>query len=327
MNLRPDGTGPYKIVESELPRKLVLAKNSSYYPESPKGRPSIGKIGLRVIPDMNTQVAELLSGRLDLLLNVPADMAEDLGKNPIFKLDKAGTMRCWYLIMEAAGRGGDTPFKNLKVRQAVSHAVDREGIVKNLVRGPSQVLHSPCYPDQFGCASDVTKYDYNPEKARRLLAEAGYPSGFKTKLYSDQERAICEAIINNLKAVGITAEFQYVEFAAMRSGWRKGETPIALTTWGSSSIADVSAFTPVFFKMNHDDVSHDPEITNWFTMGDTAMDPQVRLANYAKAYRRIAEQAYWLPMFTGVMNYVYVKDLDFKPTTDELPQFYNTRWK
>ena len=282
MNLRPDGTGPYKIVEAELPKKVVFVKNNHYYAESPKGRPSVGKIVMRVIPDMNTQAAELLSGRMDMLLNVPADLAEDLGRNPNFKLDKAATMRCWYLTMDAAGRAMETPFKKLKVRQAVAHAINREEIVENLVRGPSEVLHSPCYPAQFGCTSDVTRYDYNPEKAKKLLAEAGYPNGFKTKLFSNQERAICEAIINYLKAVGITAEFQFVEFAALRSGWRKGETPLALTTWGSSSIFDVSAFTPVFFKMDKDDVSHDPEVAGWFKAGDTVMDPQARLVNYTK---------------------------------------------
>jgi peptide/nickel transport system substrate-binding protein len=229
--------------------------------------------------------------------------------------------------MDAAGRSGDTPFKKTKVRQAVAHAIDREGIVKNLVRGTSEVLHSACYPAQFGCTGDVTKYDYNPQKAKKLLAEAGYPGGFNTKFYSYYERPICEAMISNLKAVGITTEFQFIEFAALRSAWRKGETPLIFTTWGSSSIFDVSAFTPIFFKMDKDDMTHDPEVAGWFKAGDNTVDSKVRLANYAKAYKKIADQAYWLPMYTVNMNYVYTRDLEFKPTPDELPQFYNTRWK
>ncbi len=327
MNLHADGTGPYKIVEVELPKRVVLVKNPNYYTESPKGKPSVSKIVVRTIPDINTQVAEFLSGRLDLLQTVPTDIAEDLAKNPNVRFEAAATMRCSYLVMDSAGRSGDTPFKKLKVRQAIAHAIDREGIVKNLVRGTSKVLHSACYPAQFGCTSEVTKYDYNPAKAKKLLAEAGYPNGFKTKFYSYYERPVCEAIINNLNAVGITTEFQFVEFAALRSAWRKGDTPLVFTTWGSSSIYDVSAFTPIFFKSDKDDLNHDAEVTGWFKTGDNSIDPQVRLANYGKAYKKIADQAYWLPMYTVNMNYVYNKDLDFTPTPDELPQFYITRWK
>ena len=327
MNLHPDGTGPYKIVEVELPRKVVFVRNENYYADSPKGRPSIGKIVFRVIPDINTQVAELLNGGVDWILSVPTDLAEDLAKNPNFKVDNADTLRCSYLVMDAAGRSGDTPFKKLKVRQALAHAIDREGIVQNLVKGTARVLHSPCHPAQFGCSQDVVRYEYSPEKAKKLLAEAGYPAGFKTKFYSYYDRPICEAIINNLKALNITTEFVHVEFAALRTAWRNGETPLVFTTWGSSSIYDVSAFTPIFFKMDKDDLTHDSQVAGWFKTGDFSVDPKVRQENYGKAYKKIADQAFWLPMYTVTMNYVYTKDLDFRATPDELPQLYNSRWK
>ncbi len=80
-------------------------------------------------------------------------------------------------------------------------------------------------------------------------------------------------------------------------------------------------------NVDKDDMTHDQEIAGWFKTGDNSLDPQVRLANYAKSYEKIADQVYWLPMYTINMNYVYNKDLEFKPTPDELPQFYNTRWK
>ena len=77
--------------------------------------------------------------------------------------------------MDAAGRtGADTPFTNLKVRQAVAHAIDRQAIVAVLFKSKSQVVSSACFPSQFGCEQDVTSYDYDPEKARALLAKAGY---------------------------------------------------------------------------------------------------------------------------------------------------------
>src|SRR3546814_19096453 len=90
--------------------------------------------------------------------------------------------------MDAAGRGGDHPFTKLKVRRAVAHAIDREAIAKNLVGGVSKVVHAPCYPSQVGCTQDVPKYEYDPEKAKALLAEAGYHDGFETHLYAYRDR-------------------------------------------------------------------------------------------------------------------------------------------
>ena len=68
---------------------------------------------------------------------------------------------------------------DVRVRKAIAHAIDREGIVKALVKGESIVVNSLCFPSQFGCTQDVPTYDYNPEKAKSLLAEAGYADGFE----------------------------------------------------------------------------------------------------------------------------------------------------
>ncbi|MCP4149701.1 MAG: ABC transporter substrate-binding protein, partial [bacterium] len=180
--VKPVGSGPYKIVEVIPGKKIVMEKNKDYFKDSPKGQPGIGKIVWRTLPEINTQMAELMTGSLDWIYLVPPDQAAKLAEIPALTVTPAETMRIGYLQFDAADRSGkehgmDNPYKKLKVRQAINHAINRDSIAKDLLGGQSRAVYSACFPSQFGCEQDVTKYKYNPEKAKKLLAEAGYPDG------------------------------------------------------------------------------------------------------------------------------------------------------
>src|SRR6056297_228389 len=188
MGLEPVGTGPYKVVSVTPGQHFVLEKNENYH-DSPKGQPEITNVDIRTIPDVNTQMAELFSGSLDLIWQVPADQAEKLATMDQFTVKNESTMRVGYLNMDAAGRSGDTPVTDLRVRRAINHAINREELVNALLKGKSRVVSTPCFPSQFGCVEEAAKsYDYDPEKAKALLAEAGYPDGFTTELYAYRDR-------------------------------------------------------------------------------------------------------------------------------------------
>lgn len=222
----------------------------------------------------------------------------------------------------------DSPFKNIKVRQAIAHAIDRQAIVKNLVGGTSRVIHSVCYPTQFGCTDEgVLKYEYNPQKAKKLLAEAGYPNGFEFNFHAYRDRPYAEASIGYLHAIGLKPKLVYMKYAAMREKWQGNKVPLAFWTWGSFSVNDISAITGHWFKFSIDDFARDPELRDWLETGDTSIDPGVRKEAYKKALRRISEQAYALPMFTWVSNTAYSKDLEYKAYPDEVPRYFLTKWK
>jgi peptide/nickel transport system substrate-binding protein len=328
MSRQPIGTGPYKVVAAEPGKSFTLVKNTAYFKDSPKGQPQIGKIVERTIPEVPTQVAELLTGQMDWLWQVPADQAEKLRQMPNLTVKSAETMRIGYIGFDAAGRAGDTPMKNRKVREAIAHAVDRAAMVKNLVRGDSHVVDTACFRTQFGCTDEgVRHYDYDPALARKLLAEAGYPDGFDIDIYAYRERPWVEAIIGYLRAVGIRAKLAYLEYAALRDKNWAGTTPLVYMTWGSNSVNDASAILGNFFKGSPDDFARDDELKKWIETGDTSVDPEVRKANYKKALQRIADEVYWVPMFSYVANYAFTSDLDFTPDTDEVPRFYSARWK
>lgn len=327
MALEPVGSGPYRIVEVEPGRKIVWEKFDGYMADSPKGQPQIGRIVQRTIPERNTQIAELLAGQADWMWRVPADQADRLAQSGRVTIVNEQTFRIGYLTMDASGVTGETPLQDVRVRQAINHAIDRQAIVDALVRGKSEVVNSACFPSQFGCTQDVTAYDYDPEKAKALLAEAGYEDGFSIDFYAYRDRPYAEAMLGFLNEVGIEANFNYLKYATLRDKIRSKEVPMAFMTWGSYSINDVSAITSHFFKHGADDMALDDEVRDLLEKGDTTVDSAVREAAYTEALQIIAEQAYWVPLFSYNTNYAFSNELAFTPSSDEIPRFFTASWK
>ena len=325
--MKPVGTGPYMVVEHEVGKKIVFERNKNYFKDSPKGQPSIGRLVQRTIPEETTMAAELMTGGLDWIYQVPKDQADNLANVPNVQVLKAETMRVGWLVMDAAGRTGDNPFQKLAVRKAVSHAIDREGISRNLVGGQSRVIHSHCFPTQFGCTDDVIKYDYDPAKAKKLLSEAGYPKGFEIDLHGYRNRPYAEAMIGNLQAVGIKANLKYLKYSALREKVMGGKVTFNFTTWGSYGVNDISNITGRFYNFTEVDYARDEQVRDWLKEGDSIIDRDKRAAVYKKALNRISEEAYVLPLFTWVANYAFSKELDFKPYPDAVPRFFLSKWK
>jgi len=326
MGLEPVGTGPYKVVSVVPGQHFVLEKNENYH-DSPKGQPEITNVDIRTIPDVNTQMAELFSGSLDLIWQVPADQAEKLATMDQFTVKNESTMRVGYLNMDAAGRSGDTPVTDLRVRRAINHAINREELVNALLKGKSRVVSTPCFPSQFGCVEEAAKsYDYDPEKAKALLAEAGYPDGFTIEFYAYRNREYAEAIMSYLNAVGIDTDFKFLQYSALREQNMKGEVPLAFLTWGSFSINDASAMVSQFFKHGSLDDARDDQVLEYLNTADSSTDPETRIEHYAKAIERITEQAYWAPMFSYNTNYVFTNEVEYVPTADEVLRFTTMSW-
>ena len=325
----PVGAGPYRITKFDPGAAVEFERFDGYWQGSPKGRPAIRKLSVRFVPDATTEMTELLSGRTDWIWNLNPDQFDSVNKMPTVQAIRQESMRIGYLSIDAAGRSGaDNPLTKVKVRQAIWHAVDRKAIADKLVTGGSRVPPAPCYPSQFGCdAAAAVAYDYDPAKARALLAEAGFPNGFETELVSYVLPQWGAALQNYLGAVGIKARLTQMQVAAaIQRSWQ-GQTPLFLGSWGSYSVNDVSAIMPVFFAGGNDDFTRDAEMQKLMLEGGSSMDPEVRKTAYSAAIRRATEQAFWLPLHTYVTTYGFSRQLNFKPFPDELPRFYLASWK
>ena len=190
---------------------------ADYWEGSPKGNPAISKLSVRFVPDATTEMTELLAGRADWIWNINPDQFDNVNKLPTVQAVRKESMRVGYMDMDSAGRSGkeNNPMTNLKVRQAVWHAIDRQAMADKLVTGGSRVPPAPCFPPQFGCDGDAAvKYAFDPAKAKALLAEAGYPNGFDLELASYVLPQWGSAVQNYLQAVGIRAKLNQLQVAA-----------------------------------------------------------------------------------------------------------------
>jgi peptide/nickel transport system substrate-binding protein len=327
MNANPVGTGPY-TAKAGPNGTFIFTRFGGYFADSVKGSPPIKTLIYHAVPEVNTQIAQLVTGGLDWAYYIPNDQAAKLGQMPNVKVVNAPTFRVAMLSMDAAGKTSpNTPLKDVRVRRAISMAIDRAAIVKQLVGGASQVVNAACFPTQVGCTDDVPHYAYDVAAARKLMAEAGYADGFDIDLYGFRSRPIADAIVGYLRAIGIRASLRWMQYPAVMQKRRDNGVPMVVDDWGSSSVNDVVGFLPFFFDGGGNDQAMDPMLINLIKQGGTTADPEARKKVYAEALTLIADQAFWLPLWTMPVNYAFSSDLDMPITGDENPPFWLARWK
>lgn len=324
MGVKPIGTGPYRLVSSQPGSRYVYERFDDYFGD----KPTIGRLVVRILPDANTQYAELLSGGLDWIWRVPPDVAQRMQKQRGVEVKSSSIMRISYISLNPGYANGATPLAKREVRQAINYAIDREAIRNALVGGASQLTNSACNPAQFGCSTAVTTYGFDTAKAKALLAEAGHADGISVDLVvSTQPRAIMEAAAANLAAAGIKANLIEQQYGAAMSNWRDGKTEMLYSNWGSYGIADAALSTSNFFRGGPDDQARHPEVMALLEKADTSVDRDERARNYAQAQQIIADEAYWVPLWSHSLNAVQSADLDFAVDGDEFPRFYKATWK
>jgi peptide/nickel transport system substrate-binding protein len=328
-----NGLGPYRVVSFEPRKKLVLERFDGYRKDSPKYNPaSIKHITFRTVPDFGVQAAEVMAGGADWAYNVPPDVADDVQRSGRAQHITGPSMRVGFIILDAAGATGkDSPTTKLKVRQALNHAIDREDIVKNLVKGTGKVIHSACNPMQFGCAQDVKKYAYDPEKAKKLLAEAGYPDGFPVTLWSYRQKPVAEAIVGMMQKAGLKVQLRHVKGSQLRKAEKKNKVMMTFRTTGSGSISHAGRIVPPYFggrsSRNKRYVKHDKELLKLVSKATSSHDLGVQKKYYKLALERVAEQAYWVPLYMFSLNYLASNDLEFKAPRDGMPRLFLAKWK
>jgi len=329
-NGRLVGTGPYKIESFAPGGGAVLAKNDDYFVGGPKGTPSIGRIDYRYILETSTQVSELLTGGIDWVWRLTTDDLDNVVRSPEITTERKNSMRLNFMAFDVEGKSETKAFTDLKVRQAVAHAINRDALVSQLV-GAEAPQHQPCVGVQFGCPApdQVTNYEYNPEKAKALLAEAGFPNGFEVTFWViDNRPALWYAGIQaDLAAVGIKANFRLGNAKILYEATATGSTPVFYSSFGST-VRDVSQMFIAFFGTGSlRDLVHDAELTAWIDRGGSIADPAERQALYQQVAGRITEQLYWLPLWVEPTTYAYNNDLNYTAFNDENPRFYFASWK
>ena len=325
----PIGTGPYRVAEMDGARRISLERFEGYYAGGAKRRPAIPRVVVRAVDDEQTPFTDLLTDQADWIWQLGPDQFDAIAHQPGLQAVKVESMRLGYLSLDAAGRSGaGGPLTRLPVRQAVMYSLDRAGIARRLGSVATRVPEAPCYPSQFGCdAAAAVRYPYDPARAKALLAEAGYPDGFKTDLVSYVLPQDGQAVRGYLQAIGITATLIQLPTEDALARAAAGQAPMFLGNWGSYSINDVAAFLPQFFGGGPLDQARLPELQALLEQASRSGDADQRRGLYSQAIRLITAQALWLPTHTYATTYGFNRALTFKPVPDELPRFYLASWK
>ncbi len=323
------GLGPYRVVSFDPGEEVVLQAYEGYFGESPKQPIEIGNIVIRNIPDLGTQQAELMSGGIDWMFKVSRDVAEAMGAAPNVDHVVSTDLRIGFLVLDAFGHtdpGG--PLTNVLVRRAMNHAIERPEIAEFLMGGGAQPVYTACHPAQFGCDQSVARYEFDPDRARALLAEAGYADGFPLELWSYRDRAIAEAVVSDLTDIGIDVSLRHVELASLNEARANRDIEAYFGTWGSGGTPDAAAILRVHFNDTSDrNMSNNPEVTELVLAAEVTGDMEERRRLYSEALSIISDQAYWVPMVSYAQNFLVSSEVDFPVYPDGLPRLYRAGWK
>ncbi len=316
----PVGTGPYRVAEVTVNRRVVLEKNKDYKQLSPAKRMSnVDRFVLAQIPDVGTQIAQMLAGNLDALVRViePAQ-AIKLAKDPRFNLQMKRGVALSYLAFDAKGRSGAEAMKNIKVRKAIMMAIDRGPLTTIASGGDPNLAVTPggmCWKGvQGGCDWSASYPKHDPEAAKKLLAEAGFANGLEVEITSFNTgvpKPVAVAISAQLRKVGITSRIDSKRINALRKKMRDGKIQMLVGRWSGGGLAEVSSTLRVFYSGSGPSDWHgDGALKKMARKSSGIMDPVKRKAAVAKALDHATENAYYMALTPSFVPMVHVKELE-----------------
>lgn len=314
----PNGAGPYKLKEFVIGNRMVLEKdpnNTFAKPEAPD------LIIIRKMTEPEQRVTALLNGEIQIAQFIPPHLLTRIEKAKNARLVSTSSVEIMFLAMNP----GIKPWDNKKLRQAVCYAINREGIIKALLKGQAQILHGPIGPGQYSYDPNLQpRYAYDPAKAKKLVAEAGFPNGVEVDLYTPvgryvNDKQITQAMVPMLNAVGIKTKLHTPEWVTQWANVRKGKRPFFYQ--GRGSVIDPGPALSQYFET---DVSprikySSAEYDRLMRAERDAFDPKVRIATLRKAMSVLTEDAPACFMWTHTLQYGIANNVSYVPRPDGRP--------
>jgi ABC-type transport system substrate-binding protein len=227
----PVGTGPFTFASWKKDDSIVLNGNKDYWGEGPY----LDRLIIRVIPDATARYLALKNGEVDVIDFPSADDLELMAEDANIELIQQPGLNVGYIAMNCEKE----PFDNKLVRQAMNYAVDRQAIIDAVYGSAGQVAKNPIPPTMWSYNDDIVPYPYDPEKAKALLTEAGYPDGFTTDLwampvarpYNPNARRIAEIVQADFAEIGVESEIVSYDWGTYLDRTDTGEHSMAMLGW------------------------------------------------------------------------------------------------
>lgn len=311
----PVGTGPFRFVEWQKGQKVVLERNPDYWRP---GFPKADQLIFVPIPEPTARVTALLTGQVNMIVVVPPDSISTLKSNADITYDQGPGNHYWFIVLNTK----EGPFTDKRVRQAANYAIDKEGLATNILQGSAKPATQAMPAANWSYTDTVKGYPYDPKKAKALLAEAGYPNGFKTKMIIPVSGSgmmipvqMNEYIQGNLREVGIEVEIQSYEWVSYLGIWGKGLD--STTSMNNQSIMSSEPYI-LNFLLNGDFVPPNGWNTGWYNNSEVnnmlsraleVADRGERAKIYAQAEKLIVEDAPWIFVVNDLQPMAYSKKL------------------
>ncbi|NMB02491.1 MAG: glutathione ABC transporter substrate-binding protein [Firmicutes bacterium] len=287
------GTGPFEFVEWVAGSHVELRRNENYWGEPAK----VEKVIIRGIPENTVRAIELETGGVDIAYNIdPVDEFRLTGA-PGIKLDKYETLSTSYIGFNVQKE----PFDNPLVRKAINHALDVQAIADFIYTGQASPVTGPLPPLVWGSKTDLPEYEYNPEKAKALLAEAGYPNGFKTSIWTNDNplrMQIAEMFQADLAEIGVDVEVLIVPWATYLADTAAGKHDMFILGWVTVTADPDYGLWALFHSSQFGDPGNrsfyaNARVDELLELGRAEGDPAKRAAIYAEAQELIVDEAPW----------------------------------
>jgi peptide/nickel transport system substrate-binding protein len=310
LNTQASGTGPYRFESWVRDSGVELRANTEYW----GGTSAIAEVAFRPIPENSTRVAELLTGAVDLIVNVPPDDLAAIETSSTTAAISLGGRDVFIGL-----RADKAPFDDVRVRQAVNFAVDRDAINQAVLGGYGELYGSVVMPPND--SPNVEPYPYDPERARELLAEAGYPNGLEITLQTPNGRYLkdveaAQAVGAYLDMVGIKTRVEVLEWSVFSNAWQtKGTQEMFLLGLGGWFDGQGE------LTWLRDTTSNSGWVNEEFEAGFQQLAGTFDLTEREALIHRLDELAFaeapWLFLWRQPSLYGVASDLNWEPRRDE----------
>lgn len=297
----PVGTGPFTFVSWEQGDTVVLRANADYW----GGAPAIAEVVYRIIPEVSTQLVELRSGGVDIIFNIPPDNFVSLQNEPEIVSES-------FLGWGSAHLGFNTDnpkLSDVRVRQAIAHAIDKELIIDEFLRGLAQPAAAPIPPTVRFAAELDDPYPYDPERARALLEEAGVSDlNLRLDIFQNPDlENVAQILQFMLSEVGITLDVRIQDFAAYSEATQQDSLELFATTWGTVTLdADYTLYA--FFHeseipQNNTSRYRNPEVTALLDEARNTPDDAVRERAYLQVQEAVLQDVPMVTLYYPLLTY------------------------
>lgn len=306
----PIGTGPYKFVSWEAGDKITLEANTDYF----KDVPAIKKLVFRNISEGTNRVIGLETGEIDIAYDIEPIDSERVATHKKLKFTQQEAPSLDYIGFNMKKK----PFDNKKVRQAIASAVNVDDLIDAVLLGAGTKANSPIGPKVFGYNPNAKSYDFDVEKAKQLLAEAGYPEGFETVIWTNNNpirMQVCQIVQAQLKEIGIDMTIEPMEWGSYLESTARGEHDMFILGWGTTTgDADYGLYA-LFHSSTQGGPGNrsfysNPVIDELLDKGKSSINQEERKVIYGEAQEIIQEELPVLSLFYRNKNAGMQKNIE-----------------